>query len=125
MKSKRKIEREIEAYEVANSCQEGYGWATVKHYFEEEIFSKTDEFAKPWYEKPEQTEVEKANKLRKARKLAKAGREKEKDSSVQYSSAKRPRFSPSGNLAIQAIQPSMYSQTLVNPVPSGVMYPPL
>ena len=143
VKSKRKIEREIEAYEIANSCQEGYGWATVKHYFEEEIFSKTDEFAKPWYEKPELTEVEKANKLRKARKLAKAGREKEKDSSFQYSSAKRPKFSPSGsaypgygfapatavsggdqNQFQQFQQPSMYSQALVNPVPSGAFYPP-
>ena len=134
VKSKRKIEREIEAYEIANSCQEGYG------YFEEEFFSKTDEFVKPWYEKPEQTEVEKANKLRKARKLAKAGREKEKDSSFQYSSAKRPKFSPSGsaypgygfapatavsggdqNQFQQFQQPSMYSQALVNPVPSGAM----
>ena len=142
VKSKRKIEREIEAYEIANSCQEGYGWSTVKHYFEEEIFSKTDEFAQPWYEKPEQTEVEKANRLRKARKLAKAGREKEKDS-FQYSAGKRPRFSPIGNAypghgfvpatAVsggeqnqlqQFQQPSMYSQALVNPIPSGAFYPP-
>ena len=132
VKSKRKIEREIEAFEIAISCQEGYGWATVKHYFEDEIFSKTDEFAQPWYE---------ANKLRKARKLAKAGREKEKDSSFQYSSAKRPRFSPLGNaypgygftpatavsggVQNQFQQPSMYSQAQVNPVPSGAFYPPL
>ena len=144
VKSKRKNEREIEAYEIANSCQEGYGWSTVKHYFEEEIFSKTDEFAKPWYEKPEQTEAEKANKLRKARKLAKASREKEKDFSYQYPAAKRSRFgAPSSsysgyglppatavsggdqNQFQQYQQPSMYSQALVNPVPTGVFYPPL
>ena len=144
VKSKRKNEREIEAYEIANSCQEGYGWSTVKHYFEEEIFSKTDEFAKPWYEKPEQTEAEKANKLRKARKLAKASREKEKDFSYPYPSAKRSRFgAPSSSYSGYGLppatavsggdqnqfqhfqQPAMYSQALVNPVPSASFYPSL
>ena len=75
-KNMRRIEREIESYEIANNSK--YGWLTEKLFRENQVFDK-QESSKAWYELPEPKAAEKEGKLKKAeREAARISQEREK-----------------------------------------------
>lgn len=79
-KNMRRIEREIESYEIANNSK--YGWLTEKLFRQNEVFDK-QESSKAWYELPEPKATEKEGKLKKAEKeAARISQEREKAQAI-------------------------------------------
>ena len=64
----RKINKEIEAYEVAKTSK--FGWLAEKYYRQSEVFNDFDPEKQPWFERQEPSADEKVKKLRQAEKQA-------------------------------------------------------
>lgn len=80
-KSMRRINREVESYEIANNSK--YGWLTEKLFRQNEVFDKKEN-SKAWYELPEPSASEKELKLKKAEKeAARISQEKEKERKLE------------------------------------------
>ena len=84
-KMNRKLARELEAYNVANTSR--YGWGAEKFYRQEDLFSKVGvtEDKSNWYEKDEISPEEKVKKLRNAeRQVALNNKQKKSSSSSKF-----------------------------------------
>ena len=64
----RKLNKEIEAYEVAKTSK--FGWLAEKYYRQTDVFNDFDPEKQPWFEREEPSAEDKVKKLRQAEKQA-------------------------------------------------------
>ena len=91
-KINRKLAKEMEAYNVANTSR--YGWAAEKYFRQEDLFNKTGVMQEEskWYEKDDVSPEEKVKKLRNAeRQVALSIKQKKPFSSSKFEQRGRKR----------------------------------
>ena len=129
-KMHRKISRELEAYNLANSSR--FGWATEKYFRQEEVFSNsrglTDE-KKKWFELDDLSQEEKVKKMHRAERQASLSLKHRKQGSSKFDGLqrgkKRTRWGP---VSESATSSSGASSSAANSsggfVPAQLHHPP-
>ena len=127
-KMNRKLSREMEAYNVANTSR--YGWAAEKFFRQEDLFSKTGVMQEEtkWYEKDEVSPEEKVKKLRNAeRQVALVNKQKKPFSSkFEHRGRKRTRWGlpPAETSSSSTLASSSASASDFKVVPQQQQYHP-
>ena len=120
-KMHRKLSRELEAYNLANSSR--FGWATEKFFRQEELFANSRGLAdekKKWFEVNDLSEEEKVKKMHRAERQASLNLKQKKQSSSKFDELqrgmKRSRWGPANEAATSS---SGASSSSANPNYSG------
>ena len=122
----RKINKEMEGYEVAKFSK--YGWVAEKYFRQAEVFNDFDPEKQRWFEREEPCADDKVKKLRQAEKQAALASKHRKPFGQKFETRgrKRTRWGfQAESTASSSSAPASMSSNVVKPGPQNIYQPPV